>query len=113
MRTFLQHERRFFNNKSEITFAEANSEFCVNLSNRERALLVLDKRVCWSRSVSDDANDWTDCKNKLMHYHVKHYIQTKAHEREKKIMSLASDQSEEHAETDENDDSSAEADDYG
>ena len=43
MRALLECERRFFNNKSEITFAEANSEFYVNLSNSEKALIVLEK----------------------------------------------------------------------
>ena len=52
-----------FNDKSEYTFAEDNSNFCMNLSNRGGDLLVLDKRVCWSRSVFDDVNDWTDYKN--------------------------------------------------
>ena len=56
----------------------------MNLLNRERALLVLDKRFCWSRSAFDDANDWTDCKNELKHYYVKYYAQTKTHAREKK-----------------------------
>ena len=34
MRAFLECEISFFNNESEITFAEANSDFCMNLSNR-------------------------------------------------------------------------------
>ena len=64
--------------------SQANSQFCMNLPIRERAVLVLDKRVCWIRSVFEDVNDWTDCKNELMCYFVKHYIQTKAHEGKKK-----------------------------
>ena len=62
-RDMLECERRFFNNKTEIIFAKQNCEFCVNLTNRERALLVLEKRMCWSRSVFADVNDWMDCKN--------------------------------------------------
>ena len=46
IRALLECERRFFNNKSEINFAEANSEFFINLLNRERDSLVLDGRVC-------------------------------------------------------------------
>ena len=57
----------------------------MNLSNRERALLVLDQWVCWSRSESENANEWTDCQNELMCYHIKYYVQTKSHEKEKKI----------------------------
>ena len=35
-RALLECERRFFDNKTENTFAEDNVEFCMNLSDRER-----------------------------------------------------------------------------
>ena len=44
-RALLECKRRFFNNKSEKTFAEVNDEFCMNLSDRERDFPVVDKRV--------------------------------------------------------------------
>ena len=50
----------FFNNESEYTFAESYCEFCMNLSNKERVLLSLEKRVCYSRSVFDDVNNCVD-----------------------------------------------------
>ena len=56
-RAFLEFERRFFNNKSETTFADAKYDFCMHLSNRERSLLVLDKRFCWSRSVFENVHE--------------------------------------------------------
>ena len=62
--------------------------------NRERALLVLDKSVCFSRSVFDDATEWTYCQNELNHYYAKCYVQTKAHEREKKRKSDKNEQNE-------------------
>ena len=43
---FFECERKKINNESEIIFAGANSEFCMKLSDRERALLVLEKRGC-------------------------------------------------------------------
>ena len=45
-RALLECEKIPFNNKTECIFAESNYECCMNLSNRERALLVQDKRVC-------------------------------------------------------------------
>ena len=50
-RALLEYERGFFDNKEETNFVERNAEFYVNLSDRERATLFLDKRFCWSRSV--------------------------------------------------------------
>ena len=99
-RALLECERRFFDNKSEITFAEANSDFFMNLINRERALIFLDKRVCCSKSVFKNVNDWKDCLNELGYYHVYYCTQTKACEREKE---RKSDENEEddNAETDE------------
>ena len=102
--------KKMFNNESECTFDETNSDFCMDVSNRERALLVLHKRFCWGRSVFDEFNDWTDFKGEFMHYYEKHYAQTKARDREKKRASDSSDESDEYAENDENDDSWAEED---
>ena len=87
-RALLECERRFFDNRTEINFAEVNSEFCVNLQSREIALLVLDKRFCYSKSLFNDANDWTDCLNELGYYCVDYYVRMKACEREKEIESI-------------------------
>ena len=46
LRALLECKRIFFNNKSETTFVETNSKFFMSSSDRERASLVLDKRVC-------------------------------------------------------------------
>ena len=56
-RALLEFERRFFDNKTELTFAELNSECDMNLSNREIALLVLEKSFCWRRSVFNNVSD--------------------------------------------------------
>ena len=82
----------------------------MNLSNRERFLLVLDESVWWSRSFFDDVNYWIDCKCELKHYYVKHHVQTKAREKEKLRLSDSNNNSDEHTETDKNDGSSEEAD---
>ena len=50
-RPLLECEISVFNDKTEIIFTKQSYEFCVNSTNRERSLLVLDKRICWSRSV--------------------------------------------------------------
>ena len=89
--------KEIFNNESETTFADANCDFCMHLSNRERASLVLDKRVSGSKSVFDNVHDWTNCQNELKNYHAKNYVQSKAHEREKQKIADNNEHSEEHA----------------
>ena len=69
---------RFFNNKLEITFSDANADFCMNLSDRGRDLLVLDKRVCWSRILSENSNKWINCQNELKQHCSKFHVQKKA-----------------------------------
>ena len=54
-----------FNNKIEETFAESNTEFSMKLINRENAMLVLDKKICWSKSVFNDVTKWNGCKSEL------------------------------------------------
>ena len=49
-RAVLESERSFLIMKLKSFFAEQNYDFFMNLTNREMALLVLDKRICWSRS---------------------------------------------------------------
>ena len=73
-------------------------------------MLVLDKRVSWSRSAFENIQEWNDCKNELKHYCIKCYVQTKAHERDKQHKADENEQSSEHAETDEDDNSDAEID---
>ena len=82
-RVLLEFESRFFNNESEATFAENNAEFCTNSLGRERALLLLDKRACLSRSDFDDNQEWSDCQNELKCYFLKHNAQEKVRVREK------------------------------
>ena len=65
--------------KTEFAFVESNSECDMNLSNRERALLVFDDSF-FGRSVFNNVNDWTDCKGELKYYYVKFYVQLKARE---------------------------------
>ena len=54
----LECERIFFDNKREKTFAESNAECCIDLLDRERAMIVLDESVFWSRSVFDNFVQW-------------------------------------------------------
>ena len=79
----------------------------MNLQSREIALLVLDKRFCYSKSLFNDANDWTDCLNELGYYCVDYYVRMKACEREKEIES-DSNEEDETTETDEDADSEIE-----
>ena len=54
IRAFLECERKFFNNKIEETFTESYTEVTMNLIDREKAMLTLDKRTCWSTSVFNE-----------------------------------------------------------
>ena len=47
-------------------------------------MLVLDKKICWSRSVFDDVAQWNECERELKCYCKKHYVQTKSQERDNK-----------------------------
>ena len=72
----------------------------MNLTNRDRVSLVLDKSVCCSESEFNYVNDWTDCLNELCHYFVDHYVQTKVHERDEERESDTNEE-DETTETDE------------
>ena len=82
-RALLECERIFFKIKTEKTFAENNSEFSMNLLDRERAMLVIDKRVCWSRCSFYNVMQCNECKTELKRYCIKYHVQTKACDRDK------------------------------
>ena len=45
----------FVDNKIEETFVESNTAFSMELTDRDKSMLVLDKSVCWSRIMFDYA----------------------------------------------------------
>ena len=57
--------KEIFDDKTENTFAQINTEFSMNLVCRERAMLVLCERICWSGSVFEDVVQWSKCKAEL------------------------------------------------
>ena len=97
-RVLLECERRVFYNKTEHIFAESKREFCMNLSNRERALLALDERFCRSRSVFTNVDEWIYCKGELKRCHIRFHAQVKVHEREKLKTSESNNNSDENDE---------------
>ena len=58
----------------------------------------------------DDVTQWNECKTELKHYCIKHYVQTKSHERDNKCKNDNNEKSSEHTETDEDDDSDSDSD---
>ena len=76
----------------------------MNLTSKERALLVLDKSFCHIKSAFNDAHDWTYFFNELSCYCVDYHVQNKACEREKERESDANEE-DETSETDEDTDS--------
>ena len=53
----------------------------------------------------DDVVQWNECKTELKYYFIKHYVESKSHERDNKCKSEYNDQSSEHTETDKDDNS--------
>ena len=47
-RMLLETERIFFQNESEETFGESNTEIRMNLTDRDKTTLVLGPRSCWN-----------------------------------------------------------------
>ena len=81
-RALLESERRFFNDETEETFAESNTEIEMNLTDREKATLLLDPRTTWSKQVLDDATMWNDFKDELKCFHRACRVQITAFYRE-------------------------------
>ena len=100
-RAMLECERTFFNNKTEKTFSESFTEVTMNLRDREKYMMILDKMTCWSTSVFNDADEWKDCKVESKHFHVKHYVENKSYERRIIHSNDNCEQSSEHTGTDE------------
>ena len=65
----------------------------MKVTDREKAMLVLDKRICWIRSAFDDIAQWNECKRELKCYHIKYYVQTKSYERDNKCKNDNDEQS--------------------
>ena len=49
-RSLIETERNFFGSTSEETFTESGEDCDMSLPCREKALLLMDKRTCFSRS---------------------------------------------------------------
>ena len=109
-RALLETKRRFFNNKTEETFAESNTEIEMNLTDREKATLLLDPRTAWNKQVLDDETMWNDCKDELKHFHRACYVQTNTFYRQNNDNDKNAP-SPDRAETDESGDSEQESDD--
>ena len=53
----------------------------MKLTDREKAILVLDKSGCWSKIVFNDVAKWNDCKSELKLCCAQYCVQTKHHKR--------------------------------
>ena len=53
----------------------------MKLTDRGKAMLVLGKRICWSKSAFNDVATWNDCKSELKLHCANYYVQTKSYER--------------------------------
>lgn len=77
-RATLECERRFFGNTSEQLIAANDPR--LRLSNREKAVLVLDKRTSMNGKILKKA-EWRDAVNALEDFYVQFYAKAKAFER--------------------------------
>ena len=96
--------------KQKKLLQKSNTKFSMKLTDREKAMLVLDKRICWNRSEFDDVVQLSECERELKCCCIKHYIQTKSYERENECKNDNNEQSSERTEMDEDDDSDQEID---
>ena len=80
-RALLETERRFFGNRSENIGEEINIEASLKLSQREKAVLVLDKRTCLQPGILTNDDDRKDAISALREFYVEFYVQSKCYER--------------------------------
>ena len=66
-------------------------------------MLILDKKICWSASAFDDADERKDCKSELKLFCMKCCVETKFHERSNTRANDNHEQNLECAGTDEDD----------
>ena len=53
----------------------------MKLIDKEKAILILDKRICWSTSEFDDVGEWKHCKAELKLFCTRCYVKIKSYER--------------------------------
>ena len=56
-RALLETERRLFGNKKEITFVEIRENCDMRLLDREKLILLIDKRACQRKIMFSSVND--------------------------------------------------------
>ena len=81
-RALLETERRFFGNRGDEVLQDLNVEAGLDLTQREKAVLVLDKRTCCRGSILSSAQ-WKDAVAALKVFYIEFYIKSKAYDRKK------------------------------
>ena len=81
-RATLEHERRFFGNNTEVTMDSEGAEAKMKLSNRETAVLILDKRTCFKSQILLDKADWKAAIGILQNFYVDFFVRRKQYDRE-------------------------------
>ena len=81
-RALLETERRFFGNIGDEVLQDLNVEAGLDLTQREKAVLVLDKRTCCRGSILSSAQ-WKDAVAALKVFYIEFYIRSKAYDRKK------------------------------
>ena len=64
-RLLFETERSFFGNTVEKNYTEPGADCEMSFSDREKALLLMDKRTSFGRSVFSSVRDWNDARDKL------------------------------------------------
>ena len=86
-KALLETERRFFSNTEEETYSERGKDCDMSLSDREKVVLMIDKRTCCSRSVFRSVKDWNDDKDRLKLFNANYFEQCEVQKRELEIIS--------------------------
>ena len=80
-RALLETERRFFGNTSDDLMDDHSVKAALKLTQREKAVMVLDKRTCLDKQILDNADEWHDAIRALRDFYVEFYVQGKKYDR--------------------------------
>ena len=73
----------------------------MKLPDREKDMLILDKRICWRTIAFNDTDEWKDCKAELKTFYLKCYVENKSYERRNMHANDDCEKGSEYADTDE------------
>ena len=84
-RALTETERRFFGNAEGINFTESEEKCDISLPDREKGILLIEKRVLYRKIVFSLVNNWREDQDALKSHCMKYFMKCESHERESLI----------------------------